>query len=181
MLVQLQSSSPSESRAPASRAAPPSPFGVHKAVPRAHSAFVPTRTRALAESNLLSAESAPPTGLALGSMGIPGLLDGDSQGADSPKKAGRLQHLKMRVAVSCITIQSFLHSFCYIFMYVCICSFCHSVMYVSIQSFCHVVIHCTCVKPQSQVCTVFGDSQGISTVSRNDRRLAYILAVDLYS
>ncbi len=33
-------------------------------------------------------------------MGIPGLLDGDSQGADSPKKAGRLQHLKMRVAVS---------------------------------------------------------------------------------
>lgn len=26
--------------------------------------------------------------------------DGDNQGADSPKKAGRLQHLKMRVAVS---------------------------------------------------------------------------------
>ncbi|KAL0049660.1 hypothetical protein WJX82_007087 [Trebouxia sp. C0006] len=93
-----ESSSPSEPRAPASRAAPQSPFGVHKAVPRAHSAFVPTRTRTLAESNLLSAESAPPTGLALGSMGIPGLLDGDSQGADSPKKAGRLQHLKMRVA-----------------------------------------------------------------------------------
>lgn len=31
---------------------------------------------------------------------VPGALDGDSQGADSPKKAGRLQHLKMRVAVS---------------------------------------------------------------------------------
>ncbi|KAA6427443.1 MAG: hypothetical protein FRX49_02106 [Trebouxia sp. A1-2] len=93
-----ESSSPSESQAPASRAAPPSPFGVHKAVPRAHSAFVPTRTRALAESSLLSAESAPPTGLAVGSLGIPGLLDGDNQGPDSPKKAGRLQHLKMRVA-----------------------------------------------------------------------------------
>ncbi|KAL0024777.1 hypothetical protein WJX79_006104 [Trebouxia sp. C0005] len=68
-----ESSSPSESQAPASRAAPPSPFGVHKAVPRAHR-------------------------LAVGSLGIPGLLDGDNQGPDSPKKAGRLQHLKMRVA-----------------------------------------------------------------------------------
>ena len=29
--------------------------------------------------------------------------DGDNQGVDSPKKAGRLQHLKMRVAVSAFT------------------------------------------------------------------------------
>lgn len=140
LLVKLQSSSPSESRAPAGRVTPPSPFGVHKAVPRAHSAFVPTRTRALAESNLLSAESAPPTGLALGSLGIPGLLDGDSQGADSPKKAGRLQHLKMRVAVR-------LHQ------------------HVRMHSFCHLFIYQTCVKPWHQVHTGFSNSQDISTVS----------------
>ena len=54
----------------------------------------------MAESGLLSAESAPSTGLALGGLRIANLLDGDSLGADSPKKAGRLQHLKMRVAVS---------------------------------------------------------------------------------
>lgn len=30
--------------------------------------------------------------------------DGDAQGTESPKKAGRLQHLKMRVAVSFLSL-----------------------------------------------------------------------------
>lgn len=88
----LQSSSPPDTPA----IAPPlSPFGAHRGVPRAHSAFIPTRTHAIAESGLTSTESAP--AMALASLGS---LDGDGPGADSPKKAGRLQHLKMRVAVS---------------------------------------------------------------------------------
>ena len=52
----------------------------------------------------MSVESAP--ALAQGiALQLPSSLDGDVQAADSPKKAGRLQHLKMRVAVSvCIAL-----------------------------------------------------------------------------
>jgi len=108
----------------------------------------------------LSAESAPPTGLALGSLGIPGLLDGDSQGADSPKKAGRLLHLKMRVAVR-------LHQ------------------QVSFHSFCHFMIH-SFIKHVSSPdiryiqALVTGVTQGISMVSWKDQRFAHLLAIDLY-
>lgn len=77
---------------------PPSPFGAHRGVPRAHSAFVPTRP--YATSSLMSVESAPAMAQGV-DMRVSG--DGDSQGSDSPKKAGRLQHLKMRVAVSSFT------------------------------------------------------------------------------
>lgn len=92
----LQSSSASGTPA---RVAPPSPFGARRGVPRAHSAFVPTRSYAPSDSSLMSAESAPAMaqGVDLRGSGAPG--DGDVQGTESPKKAGRLQHLKMRVAV----------------------------------------------------------------------------------
>lgn len=90
----LQTSSASESPA---RIAPPSPFEAHRGVPRAHSAFVPTRPYANSDSGLMSVESAPAV-----AQGVDMRVseDGDNQGVDSPKKAGRLQHLKMRVAVS---------------------------------------------------------------------------------
>ena len=48
----------------------------------------------------MSVESAPAMAQGV-DMRVSG--DGDSQGSDSPKKAGRLQHLKMRVAVSSFT------------------------------------------------------------------------------
>ncbi|KAL3145388.1 hypothetical protein ABBQ38_001638 [Trebouxia sp. C0009 RCD-2024] len=91
------SQSSSASGTPA-RVAPPSPFGAQRGLPRAHSAFVPSRSYAPSDSSLVSAESAPAMahGVDLRGSSAPG--DGDAQGTESPKKAGRLQHLKMRVA-----------------------------------------------------------------------------------
>ena len=73
-----------------------SPFGASHQMPRAHSAFVPTRAHIFNDSSLLTAESAP-QGLLPLALGVG--LDGADQAEASPKKAGRLQHLKMRVAV----------------------------------------------------------------------------------
>ena len=77
----------------------PSPFGIAHQIPRAHSAYVPSRTHVFADSSLLTAESAPQN-LKIRALGLgAGLIEDDQAGA-SPNKAGRLQHLKMRVAVS---------------------------------------------------------------------------------
>ena len=75
---------------------PASPFGVPHQMPRAHSAFVSTRAHIFNDSSLLTAESAP-QGLLPLALGVG--LEGADQAEASPKKAGRLQHLKMRVAV----------------------------------------------------------------------------------
>ena len=68
-------------------------------MPRAHSAYVPTRAPVFAEANLLTAESAPQN-LKIRALGLGAGLVEDDQAEASPNKAGRLQHLKMRVAVS---------------------------------------------------------------------------------
>ncbi len=91
-------------------------------------------------------------------MGIPGLLDGDSQGADSPKKAGRLQHLKMRVAVR-------LHQ------------------QVSFHLFCQFIVH-SLIKhvssPEIRCIQALVTPRAFPVVSWKDQRFADLLAVDLY-
>lgn len=87
LMLCMQSSSPDA----AAYQMPASPFSTSHYMPRAHSAYVPSRAHAFSDAGLVTAESAP--------QGLQPLIDADEQAGATPKKAGRLQLLKLRVAV----------------------------------------------------------------------------------